>query len=305
MRSDEASIAPTSQVVVYVALCTIAAYVLLTQCLYCWRNWRQGSASNDSRELHESILIAAASMAIFLYDILPIRGNWQQPSGYLTYPMGIIYTIASILIYSSLWLRQRWIYTNHSITHLTNKVSRAISKYFVVFIVMYGVCVTLCNFLLVHVGICTDKCRHDLSLASMIVGPFCCQITILCLIIFPLAKHNRTNSVADATCLALMKRLLIFTTICLTSDIASAGFYSNKWLHPTTKYLAPQINFGVNVMSVILTSANWKSRLIPCHNSSNFTKAAKGKAAAITIRLDTAVNSPITEDETYMSGRDV
>lgn len=172
-----------------------------------------------------------------------------------------LYSISMQLTYSVLWLRQRVLYEHKALSHLTNKFSRFVSKYFIFFMITTILLVLIMYFVIVFGQVCDADCYHDFILTSQILWPCSVQMPLLVLFLHPLLKHRNTRLLNDTRYVSLMKRMVGFAATCLITDVATAIITARLYFDIQLNLLL--LKLVVNPVCVILTPANWKARLFP------------------------------------------
>lgn len=189
-----------------------------------------------------------------------------------------------LLIYSILWMRQRALYTNPALHHLTNNVTRSISKYSIYVILIVGSIATIMFCSVAVFKYCTN-CERVFRYVTQLILPCVTQLTLFSLFAHPLVKNLKCNSVTDKKYVSVLKRISVITAICLAIDIS---------LVP----LGVCVNFDLtrplyvisNLSSVMLTMSDWRIHLFPCCPGTSETNTSP-KAAVIHI------NSGYCQDE--------
>lgn len=195
--------------------------------------------------------------------------TWTQDPKFLLLTVLILVTICMIalfIIYGVIWQRQRAIYRSSALSHLSNMITRFLSKYFPVF--MAAVAIFVIGFLLYGFF------NRFTGLLTVVLMPitWSIQIPILILFIYPLIKaiyYNRTSNITtDRKYVRLIQRVTILTAMCLASDTVMAlsyWFYSDMDLN--LKLSLFHLNIIINLICVNLIPSDWTLRLLPCVRS--------------------------------------
>lgn len=253
-------------------LASIATYLFVIQWIYYHKKFGWRVTKKSRKILLETVLITVAvicalsfMLSMYFFGLLD---SYYYPTIIKGLPHGLGIDIVQILsfgvtltlCYSVLWLRQRVIYANPALPHLSNKVSRIISKYFIVYVVISGLAGCLAVITTASLGICSINCHETFLWVIFTTWPFTIQITLLLLMVRPLYKHHTTNMISNPKYFTLMKRIAIVTTICLISDLVTLSVH----LVFCKFRIPPEVNLIVNVFCVTLIPRDWKEKMLPC-----------------------------------------
>lgn len=268
-----------------VVIAVAALYLFAVEWIHYCRNYGCYNARNHLKLLTETILISVSITLAFtaavgseiyvtllMDDPSTVRGiPWSQLRGFF-------YAISLIVCYTVLWFRQRTFYTNTNLVHLTNGVSRVISKYFIVYIILSGLAM-VCGLV---VGDCKLQCYRTVFWAALTTWPLSIQLILLWLMVFPLYKHHTTNLMSNKKLVTLMKRAAIFTALCSISDLVTLVLHLTVCILWT---LPLELNMIVNVTCVTLIPCNWKERFAPWLKSNGRgEKAAQKQRSSVCLR---------------------
>lgn len=243
----------------------IAIYITITHWIYYFKKYGCHVGQKSTRDLIETILLSVTSTVMLPAAVGHIIQRPLQRNIFNT-----LYGVSLLMAYIILWLRQRPLYTNRTLGHLSNKVSRFISKYCIIYIIVADTILLVIITVIRSSTTCIDECYEHVLLAILIVGPLSVQIPLLCLVVVPLCKHHRANQVTNQNFVNLIKRLVVLTTVCVLSDVTTAivRVYANVLVF--TPY---QLNLLVNLLCVTFAPFNWKTKVFPCYATQNVSAA--------------------------------
>lgn len=186
---------------VYGLVVVMAMYLLSAFWIYYCRRVETCVGPTRRKHLTEVILLSTASLSTIAATVCTIiltEGflNFSPPwliDHFLPMAIGreILYYSSLTAVYCVLWRRQRIIYTIPALSHLSNKMSRFFSKYFIVNISTSQIIFQGFGVLLSHEGICASdiQCKFTVFFIKETVYSVSNQIPLLCLMVFPLYKH--------------------------------------------------------------------------------------------------------------------
>ena len=195
-----------------------------------------------------------------------------------------IYHVSLTSLYLLLWSRQVTIYRHRTLRHLSS-ASLRITSYLVIFGILACSIASATSYLVTFTLIASPVgCVYDLSYPDgppsslpgilLFIISFVFQFAILGLLVYPLIKHYRiccrteplkassSRKVRDTVI-----RLSICTTICVISDGVSSYLlvFVNEGNSPISFWSSIYTaNLLINIIAVICSFADWKSRLLPC-----------------------------------------
>lgn len=245
-------------------LCGISLYMLIAQLIYGLRIQRQERCKISRRQKVAALLVVASACILVTGIIHLILFNFSDriltdtQFDILDSFAIMLYIMSLVFMYCVIWLRHRIIYTNPALAHLTNKFSRIVSKYLIMFLVILSSAEAMVIGAAYLFDVCDVDCFEKLYYGFAISGPLFMQIMLLSLLIHPLLKHHQTNFVTNENYVSLMKRIGIVTSICMVTDLTSI-LLNMHWV----VYIPLHVNLVVNLICVIIPTTDWKSRLFP------------------------------------------
>lgn len=249
-------------------IAVVAMYVFIAEWMHYCRNFGCYNVRNHFKILTETSLISVASTFTCIAavgSVIHVKKIISSPLQLESIPWGeirgFLYSLSMIVCYSVLWFRQRIIYSNPNLLHLSNRMSRLISKYFIYYIVLSGLALVSGIVAIRLLGACTSKCYTTFLWASLTIWPFSIQLTLVSLMVIPLYIHRSTNETCNHKLVTLMKRTAIFTAMCFISDMACLVLHLTicvRWKLPL------ELNMITNITCVTMIPCNWKERFAPC-----------------------------------------
>lgn len=258
-------------------LFVIAAYLCSVHWIYIHHMHNCHDCCAISRKLTQSILLAVSCLLIAVSLIMDVTFMvyWKRQQQLasnsshgadahcsnssitrniepLLMSMIAVFVTVPVLLHIVTWMRQRVCYRNSFLSHMSNGISRFISKYFLIYIAAVFILV------LSLISYCI--------LLSLMLYPWAIHCPLLILSIYPLVKATHFNRTAelrtDRTYVRLIKRVTIATAVCLASDTAVA-IYMHHFESPIFWPIAFHFNMLLNLICVNLISMDWKYRLAP------------------------------------------
>lgn len=262
----------------------IAAYLCVVPWISHFRESGNRGGSKSRKRLLEVVLLSTALLSTFAATICCVlmtemfMGNLRvRLAKVLGAFCDVFYYLSLTTSYCVLWQRQRIIYTTPALSQLSNRISRGISKYFIVYIIISQVVLQAAIVSYIY----TTSCRLDLVCEMTAIAikeavySVSNQIPLLCLMIFPLYRHHTTNLMTNEKYVTLMKRITIAALVCLISDITDVLVF--KDYSPSTLWFPQPLNMLVNLLSVTLAPIRWRAVVFPCVRSTNVTDLTKAE----------------------------
>lgn len=173
--------------------------------------------------------------------------------------------------YGVAWFRQRAIYVNHSMLHLTSRITKTCSDAVGVLLVFIFISNTVFYTTFQSYEILNGSClpkKSDIpdwifGVTFLLISTLM-QFILLGLFIYPLAKHRfnmrnmETNSIYP-----VIKRSFLTTIVAVTTDIARAIMIMTD-LPLEVKDTAVELNLMMNCFMVIVIFPEWRSTIFPC-----------------------------------------
>lgn len=243
----------------------MASYLLVVQWAYFCRRY---GCTKTNREpgRPEATLLGVASVlteSVVLLQSVYCLKSWQALSPLMSFEIVnvvamFVSTVLLTLTYTVTWLRQRHIYNNPALHHLSNTTSRFVSKYFIILIPVLHIISWLVAFMLPLSDYCAWNCQH-LLLIPLTFTPLTIHAVLLGLLLIPLVKHHLTNEVTDHKYVDLIRRMVVLTLVTVVSDSVSAILFT--YVPNGSLYVG--VNMIVNVTCVTLILVDWTERIIP------------------------------------------
>ena len=189
----------------------------------------------------------------------------------------ITFAAGSGLVYLFLWFRQRVFYIHPSLNTLNNKVVKTASTSIMVIWVLYFVSLWILTFLFVQhhfnrEGGCLIKESFQYIL-PVLVWSWCIvsilmQILLLVLFIYPIMKQtswqNQQNHESNSCLKKRVKKAVIFTLICLLTDLLSVILSQIFYVRKANIAIFPfTLNLVTNHLITIACFDNWKQLFWP------------------------------------------
>lgn len=249
-------------------IAAVATYILAVEWIHYCRNVGCCNSRNNIKVLTEAVLISVASSLTFVAAVgseIYVFLLLNKPSTGKRIPWaqirGLFYAISLIVCYCVLWSRQRVFYSNSNLRYLTNRASRIISKYFIIYIVVSGLAL-LCGLIM---GDCKLECYKTTFWTGLTIWPLSIQLILLYLMVSPLYQHHSRNQMSNDNLVTLMRRAAIFTVTCSISDLVTLVLHLTVCILWT---LPLELNMIVNVTCVTMIPCNWKQRFLLCYSYS-------------------------------------
>lgn len=184
------------------------------------------------------------------------------------------YALSLLAVYLVLWIRQRIFYNDVRLKHMSSKFIRAISWFISILFVTSGL-TTLTLFLVSGEYLGTpygclslegrlDNIRYKLLITSTVFF----QFFFLSLFIYPLVKHQKTMKHFSAESkenpiVKLIMRATVSTSICIVTDAACLAIATPLDRYGSAQILVYDVNIVINVVSLIVSFADWRERFMP------------------------------------------
>lgn len=261
-----------------------ALYLVISQTAFLVMKYRQMKRENDKTNFHDVLIIGSmnicASALIFLrigVDLRLVYGfrndfgcNVSQKFDNGTYGLSIQ------VIYSALWLKQRVLYQNPALKHLSSKLVRGFSIF--TFIILLTTCTLLLVLFLVGVNYsgtpvgCLDEPINDISanrwlLFGTMIPIF--QVCLLSLFIYPLVKHYSrmrqmpTHAQGRNPVTELIKRATIMTIMTVITDMLCWGTAMLIKFREPESLILFDADLVINLFCLVLSFPDWKERFMP------------------------------------------
>lgn len=244
----------------------VPMYFFIMQSFYCHRT--QGLCDCKVARLRKINTILTVSIGCGLTAVLidTVRIYLRETTSFsqdaqrvLQIFMTAFFGVGIFLLYSVLLLRQRALYSNKALLHLSNKFTRFVSNYGIFIVMTVGILLTIFVSFFPRLELCNEECTKILLIVTLIVIPAIIQISLLALLVYPITKHNTFNSRAGLRQLAVTKRISVITGVCLICHFATAILR----VFVLTE-IPRQLNLISNQVCVLLSTVDWKSRIFPC-----------------------------------------
>lgn len=246
---------------------------------------------NDRQATNITIMCIIGSFSAFLragVDLRLVLGSQTDSACNVANKFTtVVHLITVTAVYMALWMRQRIFYQDTRLKHLSSKSVRCLSWFTAVFfnvtalatmgIFLFGVNYKGTPYGCAPIpGIITTARYIILVLVTTVF-----QIIFLALFIYPLFKHRQSLKSGKAehgkSMIKIMKRVTIITIVCVITDLMT--FLGVFILGPRTRVLFYNINFFVNVISLIHSFSDWRMRVMPWRiKGENKETLAKSKA---------------------------
>lgn len=248
----------------------ISLYIFTVQWIYyCRKSTNPGNRGTADHRM-EVILVSVASglpsiivlsryFLTMVFDDLLYISRFQ--AAVISNIIVLLYFISLSTCYCMLWLRQRSIYRNRLLSNSLSRLTKFISKYFVIYIITISLTLPSLLAVINLLEIFTSEIFFNIFVVSLLILPISCQLPLLCLMLVPLYKHHTGNLVSQPDLVTLMRRIVFFTTICVISDLMTVVVLLR---YRDALMMSFDVNMIVNLLSVILTPIRWRVMAFPC-----------------------------------------
>nr|XP_039258369.1 uncharacterized protein LOC120334919 [Styela clava] len=183
-----------------------------------------------------------------------------------------------LFIYLNLWLRQRSIYNDPAMKHLTTKITRTLS-FVVLFLLIISplsthiIYVSAYTFAVVDTGCSIVASTVNPQAMWIVIGStsLLMQCLLLWLFVLPLYKHSAnapqvgSSSSSQAKIKAITKRAFITRLVCSITDTVSVIMAASAVLKDgITLPLAMYISLLVNLFMYVVSFPDWERLMLPC-----------------------------------------
>jgi len=287
---------------------------LLYECKAC--NVRVQAATNRMPKMMMSSMILFASLlvfAIFASNQLPLLAiKWSTETACSRYRLFTTWcqNLGMAAAFMVLWLRIRLFYSHRMMQTLRSTPNRVIN--YVVLLVLNGSAVQQAVYFSVHVDAIRgpdDRCVAVVlsksvltSLIIMAISSSLCSVTLGVLLVWPLWRNrHRMSRRTSGSVHAVSRRIIAITVVCVITYIL-APLVTSTMKHrnvvvPNTVYC---IMFLANLLLVICSFADWRTRLLPvcfvsdrCDGSGDATTLRR--TATTTVSFVTTITNSCTE----------
>ena len=238
-----------------------------------WRNRRKSDLDFSKKWMKITAICLSFAVTLHFVDgvMEEIYVDLYNPDvcGVSKYIKAITGSFGFMFSYLVFWLRQRSLYCEPAMKHLTSALFRASSvvafaliiTYPVVSIGIYGATLT---FAVVESGCAIVSSTIDPRIIWIYtaVSSFMMQIILLGLFLLPLYKHKAVMSGSGRDCNHLkpiIHRSLKTAIVCALSDTGTATLAAANVLNDGfTIGISMQISMLINLMAVVFSFSNWK-----------------------------------------------
>lgn len=194
-------------------------------------------------------------------------------------------------VYAVIWIRQKTIYKTAFLAHLSNNITRFLSKYFIFYEAVMVILMVCWVFGFGGVG------SIPLALVLMLF-PLSIQLPLLILSVYPLIKaihYNRTSSIqTHPKYVKLMKRVTILSALCIASDMAMALSFVD--MSSAVRFVIFHLDMIINLLCVNLISADWKSLLVPWERLRQSSQRRRNRILSSERATSLSAVSPVTQN---------
>nr|XP_039248589.1 uncharacterized protein LOC120326380 [Styela clava] len=186
------------------------------------------------------------------------------------------FSITIVLSYLAMWLRHRVIYSNPSMSHLTNPITRTISVIVVVLSVLLPTSNAVLSIATFHSEVTEGGCMVVsstiptktpwiiISMSSTIL-----QLMILGLFIHPLRQHQIVIGRAADNLTPVLRKAFYTSLVCCLSDTAASVVAAT--IGGTFLPLAVTMSSFANLTMIVVSFAEWQKTIFPCIRSGNIS----------------------------------
>ena len=209
--------------------------------------------------------------------------------------------IAILGIYVFLWIRQRFCYSDPAMAHLSSRATRYLSIASLALLILAqlvgSVLFLATRFYKITYRGCYNYANTipaELPWIWNILGTLGSQIMLLLLFLYPLTRHKSlvSSTTPFRTFLPVIQRAMVTASICVVSDLVSSLLIllvsDTDDIIPTLAY---DISIVINVICVILSYSDWKSRIFaPFRCRYHNRRTANGEPSVYGMMKSTGAN---------------
>lgn len=185
----------------------------------------------------------------------------------------VFWTLTTFFVYFVLWCRQRCVYNNPSMEHITNKFTRFLS----VLVAIVFVPTHITNGVLLAIsqkGVNTPEGCKEVPLFGRSLLPVltsvsltlvAAQLLLMLLLAYPLVRHVKRTRITStgANIWPLIKRTCLLSIICVVTDaFGPIGIMLAKDIQ-AFKFLYFGASLIVDIICININFSDWKERLLP------------------------------------------
>nr|XP_039270313.1 uncharacterized protein LOC120345013 [Styela clava] len=179
--------------------------------------------------------------------------------------------------YTALWLRQRSIYANQALNHLTNRVTRFISAMIFFLIVLSAIGNMVAYIGNYRIAMTASGCsivgaRLSAKLSWIVIGAttLFMQISLLWLFLQPICKHRGNVGDTASSYNPVFKRAFATSFVCVLTDTIALSLSASSVINDAlTITRSLQFSLFINVLMVIASFPDWKKTMFPYCSASN------------------------------------
>lgn len=260
--------------IIALVLAVISLYILLALLYHSCKN---GLCQNGSTARKLCLLIATSSLLVCVDKLAELWVNVISCQAYHILSTAV-YAVGLGFVYTTLWIRQRRLYSDKMLKQTVNKLSRLAS----------AVCIVIIYFLLISVFVsfamvlkfegsyspCHIK-RYNLAmllplLLFVIFSCFSLQLVLYILILYPLRRGKKIRAIlccsnSDDEVYLMLKRLAMCACACVLSTVFLCVAILLDTLEIICIYWGNllALDLIISSLSTVVSFKDWDERLIP------------------------------------------